>query len=194
VPDVATVVADFAEGVQGLVTATMSCENTPIRQLIRGHYGSFEFGNGEDFRGFDFIPERPQVTKISGQKKERIEVEEPVRDTTKMHFSNWLAAITENKPESCNNTPDLGAAAIVLVNLGARSYREGKAFFFDADTKKAVDADASWAAGWEQMSKARAKPKHIPGWKAGDTGSLLVEPDYMKLAGPWTDGVDPDKA
>ena len=194
VPDVATVVADFAEGVQGLVTATMCCENTPIRQLIRGHYGSFEFGNGEDFRGFDFIPERPQVTKISGQKKERIEVEEPVRDTTKMHFNNWLAAIRENKPELCNNTPDLGAAAIVLVNMGARSYREGKALFFDVDRKQATEADASWAAGWEQMSKSRAKPKHIPGWKAGDSGSLLVEPDYMKLAGPWTDGQDPDKA
>ena len=31
VPDVATVVADFPEGVQGLVTATMACEDTPIR-------------------------------------------------------------------------------------------------------------------------------------------------------------------
>ena len=51
VPDVATVVADFKEGVQGLVTATMCCQNTPIRQLIRGHFGSFSFGNGEQFEG-----------------------------------------------------------------------------------------------------------------------------------------------
>jgi predicted dehydrogenase len=190
VPDVATVVADFNEGVQGLVTATMCCENSPIKQLIRGHYGTFEFGNGEEFRGFDFIPERPQVTKISKQKKERIDVA-GVGDTTLAHFKNWLEAIKENRQDLCNNPPDLGAAAIVLVNMGAQSYREGKALFWDADNRRVTEADASWAAGWEKMSKNRDKPRHIPGWKAGDTGSLLVEPDYMKLAGPWIDGKDP---
>lgn len=190
VPDVATVVADFDEGVQGLVTATMCCEATPIRQLIRGHYGSFEFGNGESFAHFDFIPERPQVTKLSGVKKEKINTG-AVGDTTVAHFKNWLDAIRENKQEQCNNTPELGAAAIVLVNLGAQSYREGKAFFWDKESRQPALADASWAANWEQMSKERAKPHHVPGWKAGDKGSLLVEPDYMKLAGPWTGDKDP---
>ena len=33
--------------------------------------------------------------------------------------------------------------------------------------------------------------KHIPGWTAGDVGSTLEEPDYMRLAGPWINGVDP---
>jgi predicted dehydrogenase len=190
VPDVATVVADFDEGVQGLVTATMSCEESPIKQLIRGHYGTFEFGNGESFGGFDFIPERPQVTKLSGQKKEHIKVE-GVGDTTPVHFKNWLDAIASNKQDAVNNPPDLGAAAIVLVNLGAQSYREGKAFFWDNENRRATEADPSWAAGWEKMSKNRDKPHHIPGWRAGDTGSLLVAPDYMKLAGPWVDGKDP---
>ena len=74
VPDVATVVADFHEGVQGLVTATMCCDGTPIRQLIRGHNGSFVFGNGEEFTGFDFVPERPQVTRDSKLKAERIDL------------------------------------------------------------------------------------------------------------------------
>ena len=58
VPDVATVVADFPEGVQGLVTATMCCQETPIPQIIRGHFGSFVFGNGEEFSGYDFVAER----------------------------------------------------------------------------------------------------------------------------------------
>src|SRR5476649_939639 len=74
VPDVATVVADFPEGVQGLVTATMCCEYTPIKQLIRGHNGSFVFGNGEVFEGYDFVAERPQVTLNSKIKNERIEI------------------------------------------------------------------------------------------------------------------------
>src|SRR5688572_21763261 len=97
VPDVATVVADYNEGAQLLVTATMCCQETPIQQVIRGHFGSFVFGNGENFDGFDFIPERPQVTRIRDQKPERITVDLaglPQRrkgvDTTYLHFKNFL--------------------------------------------------------------------------------------------------------
>ena len=85
------------------------------------------------------------------------------------------------------------AAAITLVNLGARSYRQGKAYFFDDQKLEISEADASWAAGWEAKSKKRSKPKHVAGWKAGDHGSLLEEPDYMSLAGPWIDGKPPTR-
>ncbi len=190
VPDVATVVADFPEGVQGLVTATMANAETPIRQLIRGHFGSLVFGNGEDFDGFDFIPERPQVTRDSKLKEERISTT-PVKDTTYAHFKNWIEAMVAGDPSLCNNDPALGAAAITTVILGARSYREGKVFHFDDETLSIHDGDSSWAKGWEQRSKERGKPNHIAGWNAGDHGSLLEEPSYMKLAGPWEDGVDP---
>jgi hypothetical protein len=50
------------------------------------------------------------------------------------------------------------------------------------------DGDASWALGWEQMSKARAQPRHVPGWRGGDSGSVLYPPEYQQLAGPWKDG------
>jgi len=30
------------------------------------------------------------------------------------------------------------------------------------------------------------------GWKANDYGSVLEEPDYMKLGGPWIDGKAPE--
>ena len=66
---------------RGLVTATMCNEESRINQLIRGHFGTFAFGNGEQFDGFDFIPERPQVTRLSDQKPERIATER-VADTT----------------------------------------------------------------------------------------------------------------
>ena len=190
VPDVATVVADFNEGVQGLITATMCSEETRLPQLIRGHNGAFVFGNGEDFTGFDFVPERPQVTRNSKLEKHRIAVP-PQKGTTVLHFRNWVECIRAGKPEQCNNPPDLGAAAIVLVNLGSRSYREGKAFFWDAENQKATEADGSWSKQWEQMSKARAQPHHIPGWKGGDIGSKLEEPKYMDLAGPWINGEPP---
>ena len=193
VPDVATVVADFNEGVQGLVTATMACQDTPIRQMIRGHFGSFLFGNGEDFESFDFQPERPQVTRNSKLKNETIPTGK-VKDTTYAHFKNWIEAMVARDPQMCNNPTDLGAAAIVTVILGARSYREGKIFHFDSEKLEVHEGDSSWAKKWEKLSAERGKPKHIPGWKAGDYGSILEEPDHMKLGGPWIDGKDPKDA
>ncbi len=192
VPDVATVVAEFNEGVQGLVTATMCSQNTPIRQLIRGHYGAFVFGNGEEFTGFDFIPEPESITGQS-EETQRIEVEPEVKNTTLAHFKNWLDAIWAGDPKACNNPPDLGAAAITLVNLGARSYREGKVFHFDPEAMQISDGDSSWSKKWERMSHTRAEPKHIPGWKAGEEGSLLTNPPYQKLEGPWYGGKPPEE-
>ncbi|GAA5510738.1 Gfo/Idh/MocA family oxidoreductase [Novipirellula caenicola] len=193
VPDVATVVADFNEGVQGLVTATMCNQESRIDQLIRGHFGTFRFGNGEEFDGFDFVAERPQVTHERDYKDERIATEK-VGNTTYAHFANWLDACEAGEPMMCNNPPDLGAAAIAVVNLGAESYRQGKVFFVDPETREISTTDPGWAKKWEQLSEARANPKHIPGWNAGDFGSKLVEPEYMNLAGPWIDGKDPAKS
>lgn len=190
VPDVASVVADYAEGAQGLITATMCCANTPVRQVIRGHHGSFVYGNGENFSDFKFVAERPQVTHDSSIKDETIETTR-VRDSTLEHQRNFVQCCLDDTPEKVNCPPDIGAAAIVTVNLGSRSYREGKAFHFDPETYKVTAADDSWANRWEKKSKNREKPEHIPGWKAGDKGSLLVEPSYQKLEGPWIDGKDP---
>jgi predicted dehydrogenase len=190
VPDVATVVADFHEGVQGLVTATMCCAETPIQQVIRGHNGSFVFGNGEEFAGYDFVAERPQVTHDSKIKSERIEVGK-IDDTSLAHFTNFCESAIAGKPDQVNCSPELGAAAMVIVKLGSLSYREGKAFQFDRETMKYREADTSWSKGWEKMSHNGESPRHVPGWKAGDTGSKLYPREYQKLAGPWINGQDP---
>ena len=190
VPDVATVVADYGEGVQGLITATMACANTPIRQLIRGHHGSFVFGNGEAFEGFDFVAERSQVTLDSSIQDQRFDVAK-VKDSTYDHHQNFIRCCLDNTPHKVNCPPDLGAAAIVTVNLGSRSYREGKVFHFDPQSNAIMDGDSSWAARWEKMSENRDKPMHVAGWQASDLGSTLVEPKYQSLEGPWIDGKDP---
>ncbi len=76
-PDVTTVTVDYREGVQGILTATMCADATKIPQLVRGHFGSLVFPNGEDFGEFDFVPERPQVTLVRGVKEEHINVGAP---------------------------------------------------------------------------------------------------------------------
>jgi predicted dehydrogenase len=190
VPDVATVVADFPEGVQGLVTATMCCQNTPVPQIIRGHFGSFVLGNGEDFTGYDFVAERREATHNGDIKDEHIDVE-GLKNSSLTHFTNFVEAAKAGKPEDVNCTPELGAAAMVIVKLGSKSYREGKAYHFDGEKMTASDGNTSWAQRWEKMSKERASVKHIPNWKSSDDGGKLYPKEYQKLAGPWIDGVDP---
>ena len=199
VPDVATVVADYHEGCQGLITATMCNERSRIKQVIRGHNGAFEFGNGEKFTEFQFLAERPQVTLDSSIKDELIKTDlsqEQLEqtNTTALHFENWLAAIAADDPSACNNPPDLGAAAVVTVILGAMSYRNGKVYHFDAASGRIGEGNPGWAQKWENLSRNRGAPGHVPGWQAGSKGSELQPRDSQALAGPWVDGKDPAEA
>ncbi len=193
VADVASIIADFHEGVQGLVSSTMVSEELKLDHLIRGHHGLLRFEkncSSNSGKGtFEFLPERPQVTLNSKLKRQTFEAATK-HDINTMHFANWLDAIDAGKPAMVNNDPELGAAAVTLVNLAVRSYREGKVFHVDRKGNTS-DGNSSWADRWEKMSKAEAKPHHVPGWKAGDTGSVMFPPAYQKLAGPWVDGKPP---
>ena len=190
VPDVATVVADFNEGVQGLVTATMCSGNTPLKQTIRGHHGAVVFGVGEDFSGYDFVAERPQVHHERGLKSERVEVGS-IENSSLTHFRNFTDAVLEANPAMVNCSPELGAAAMTIVKLGSKSYREGKVFRFDQDSMSYGEADGSWASKWEERSHERGEPSHVAGWTAGERGSKLFPRDYQALEGDWKNGVDP---
>ncbi len=200
VPDVATITADYPEGVQGVVSSTMCNEETRIKKVIRGHNGSLVFNTGKD--SFEFIPERIQVTKNRDLKRETFTVkpDSPYYSdrhwTTLEHFRNWLAAIRQGDQLACNNPPDLGAAAVTTVILGAQSYRNGVVYYYDPqegpiDGHTAHVRGRNWAQIWEKKSEQRGKPNHIPGWRAGETGSTLDEPSWMALAGPWIDGQPP---
>ena len=195
VTDVASILADFHEGVQGVISSTMVAEEEKLDHIVRGHHGLLKFdkrcyGNGKQ-ASFEFLPERPQVTLHSKAKREKFDVSLPL-DAVLTHIGNWLDAIETGKPESVNNDPILGAAAVMIVNLAVRSYREGKVFHIDSQGKIG-QGDASWALQWEKMSKEKASPRHVPGWHAGDTGSVFYPPEYQGLAGPWIDGKPPTR-
>ena len=119
---------------------------------------------------------------------------DPVTDwphtDTEWLWKNFLQCVRERKRETLS-TPELGAAAFTTVAMGVKSYREGVALFWDQEKRTPIQADASWAARWEQRSKKRDKPFQIKDWAASDTGSLLEPPTYQKLGGPWLNGKDP---
>ncbi|MCP4784459.1 MAG: Gfo/Idh/MocA family oxidoreductase [Fuerstiella sp.] len=193
VPDVGSIIADFHEGVQGVVSSTMVSEELKIDHIIRGHHGNMLFQKLSYTSGpsasFDFIPERPQVTLDSKSKKEHHEAKSPYSFNLS-HFDNFIRAVESGRPNSVNNDPELGAAAVMFVNLAIRSYREGKVFHVNRDGQVS-EGNSSWADGWEQMSESKTGPNHVAGWKAGEAGSVMTPFDYQNLAGPWIDGRDP---
>ncbi len=189
VPDVATVVADYDEGCQVIVTATM-CNDHPIEEVIRGHTGTLNF-TGD---GFDILPQKLSNKPGTPNKKvsdarEHVAVSVP-RDDTRALWDHFIECLRSRNPETLCPA-ELGYAAITTVNMGVKSYREGKALFFDKATGEVSEADPSWAARWEERSELRGKPNQIIGWHAGLEGSELVPEPYQKLEGDWINGKDP---
>ena len=194
VADVASIIADYHEGVQGLVSSTMCSEEMKLQHLIRGHHGLLHihkdcFGNSGKGT-YEFVPERSQVTLDSKLKRATFDVQTKY-DIKLMQFANFLDAVQTGKPHAVNNDPELGVAAVMFVNLAVRSYREGQVFQIDP-AGIISSGDDRWADRWERMSRAKSTPRHVPGWTAGDVGSVLYPPEYQKLAGAWIDGRPPE--
>ena len=193
VPDVATVVADYDEGLQIIVTATMCSAQYAIPEVIHGHAASIQFtGDGFDIKQ-EKLSNRPAPPGANQTKAEEgvehVRVEPP-RDDTRAFWQHFLECVRSRNPETLC-TADTGYAAIATVNMGVRSYREGKALLFDKGTGEVCEADTSWARRWEERSQLRGKPNQVIGWHAGTEGSLLEPPAYQKLEGDWIDDKDP---
>jgi len=194
VPDVATIVADYNEGCQLSISATM-ISSYPIEEVIRGRLGTIKFVKNayqvirDDPDKRAGIPARLEQS-IPGDLVESKTGFVDKNDDTKALWSNFLDCVKKGDRNTWS-TPELGAAAFTTVALGVQSYRTGKVMFWDPELRKPVEADSSWAAKLEKRSKERGKPNQIQGWAGGDRGSVVVPNDYMKLAGPWNEGKDP---
>ncbi|QJW97364.1 Gfo/Idh/MocA family protein [Frigoriglobus tundricola] len=198
VPDTATVVADYEEGCQVIISATM-CNDVQLGEMIRGHLGTIKFLDGGDYiKGFQVFGQDIK----GGPAKPASGFAEPIHTFKNPKSGNATRALWENFLEHVSmadkvarretfSTPELGAAAFSTVNMGVQSYRFGKALFWDKEKRVPKEADASWASQWEARSKKHGKPNQIQGWTGGEKGSLLTPPDYQKLEGPWIGGKDP---
>jgi predicted dehydrogenase len=196
VPDVAMVCADYDEGCQMFVTATM-CNDYPIDECIRGKTGTIKFipQSGDLMKGFELIPQTTGQARGPGDggkdKGEMVTVDmDPKTDLTHLLWQNYLECVGKGE-QGTLSTPELGAAAFTTVNMGVLSHRNDEVLYWDKEARKPVKADGTFSKSWEKRSKERGKPNQIQGWKAGDTGSTLKPPAYMNLAGPWVDGKDP---
>jgi predicted dehydrogenase len=210
VPDVSMVCADYDEGCQMFVTATM-CNDYPIDECIRGKTGTIKFIPliGDIMKGFEVIPQ-----DASGRARgpgdaqtakgdfvdggfEPMAGYEHTKDGASANgaltyglWDNFLKCVAAGN-QGTLSTPELGAAAFSTVNMGVQSYRNDKVIYWDKEARKITDADGSWAKNWEKRSKERGKANQIMGWQGGDAGSSVTAPEDFKLAGPWVGGKDP---
>lgn len=191
VPDTVTLVADYDEGLQLVVSGTM-VNAFGLGHLIRGYYGTIKFDLASD--GFDLEPERPQITQDFDVEPKHVEAARP-EDETYAHWENFVDAVFRGEPAACHNPPDLGAAAVAVAALGAESYRRGQVFEWDAAAGKARPSSPDYAEQWETMSKQRAAPRHVPGFspaRKDPAFSRQVAPEHQRLAGPWAnENTDP---
>ena len=196
VPDVATVVADYDEGCQVLISATM-CNDTQLPEVIRGHMGTITFNGADSFRiapqTAGGAPAPPGRNQAEGGELVPSDFDSGGDKDTRALWNHYIECVRSRNPETLC-PPETGYAAIATVNLGVDSYRYGKAYFFDKETGNVTDKDPGWSKKWEKISHDRGKPAHVMGWKAGELdGSTVTPPDYQKLEGDWVDGQDPAK-
>ncbi len=164
VPDVATVIADFAEGCQLVATAT-TISGYPMEEVIRGRLGAIKFVKG----GFQVFRDDPNRGAVFAPRLERplepsefVAAESPRNDTEAL-WENFLECVRGRK-QSTFSPPDLGAAAVATTSLAERNF---------------------------QVNASRGKPNQVLGWTGGDAGSVVRAPAYQRLEGPWVNGKEP---
>jgi predicted dehydrogenase len=146
VPDTFHLMAEYAKG-HSLVLSSSMANDTHIPGTIRGHEGTIVMvDHGMFERNVPFITVKPQVkgnkaiggdqyAQKFGTKEIQIPVEQKNMDM--LHVENFLACMrSREKPHLDVET---GARAVVVINLAAQSYREGKVMYWDEKKWKASD-------------------------------------------------------
>ena len=151
VPDVCTLAADF-DGGHLLLTST-TASGYPVEEVIRGRNGAIKFVKGglqvvrDDPHGGAGLP--PRLEK-EVPPAEVVRVDTPKNETEAL-WENFLHSVrTRDRATVCG--PDLGTAAVVLADLGLRSFDDGRAYGWDSERREAVPADAKWMAGRRRPS------------------------------------------
>jgi len=156
VPDTFHLLAEYSKG-HSLVLSSSMANDTHIPGLIRGHEGTIIVVDHGKFEGsVPYITVKPQTTggkmvdgKMTGAKAiggdayaakwgtNDIQIPIDQKDSMAAHIDNFLSCMrTRQKPHLDVET---GAKAVVVINLAAESYREGKVMYWDEKNWKSTD-------------------------------------------------------
>ena len=146
VPDTFHLLAEYSKG-HSLVLSSSMANDTHIPGLIRGHEGTIILVDHGKFESMvPYITVKPQVSggkAIGGEAYEAkwglkdIQIPIDQKDMMVAHIENFLGCMrTRQKPHLDVET---GARAVVVINLAAESYREGRTMYWDEKNWKATD-------------------------------------------------------
>ncbi len=141
VPDTFTLTADYAKG-HSLVLSSSMANSTHIPGLIRGHEGTIVMVDHGRFEGqTDHITVtgeprfKEEFTKrTGGEMKLVIPVEDKGPDA---HMQNFLDSVRSREKPTLDALT--GYKAMVTIQMGVDSYREGRILYWDEAKHKVVD-------------------------------------------------------
>ena len=172
VPDVATVVADYDEGCQLIITATMCNDHAASSEVIRGHARRRSSSTGRrrlheaafEVHRRRTSPAGPaKPSERAAERAESISAESGRRATRPTPlWENFLECVPATASARRSSTPELGAAAFTTVNMGVQSYRHGKVLFWDKEAAKAGPRrrELGGASGRSDEGARQAEPDH----------------------------------
>ena len=146
VPDTFHLLAEYAKG-HSLVLSSSMANSQHIPGTIRGHAGTIVMVDHGQFEGMvPHITVKPEVRRgkaIGGDEYagkfgvKDIQIPVDQKDPMVAHIENFLSSMrTREKPHLDVET---GARAVVVINLAAQSYREGRTLYWDEKRWKASD-------------------------------------------------------
>ena len=177
VPDVATVVADYDEGCQVIISATM-CNDVQLGEVIRGHTGD-DHVRRRPSDGFRVVPQKlegrpapPGAEPGRGRRASR-QARRSRDDDTRALWEHFIECVRSRNPETLCPA-ELGYAAIATVNLGVAVLPRGQGLLLrQGDRQGLRGRRRRGPASGRSGASERGKPNQVIGWKAGDEGSLL---------------------
>ncbi|MEO2090804.1 MAG: gfo/Idh/MocA family oxidoreductase, partial [Gemmataceae bacterium] len=137
VPDVGTLVADFAAGQLVITSATTTAY--PMEEVIRGRTGSIKFVKGgvqvilDDPQGGSGLPPRLEREFPRGETT----AAEPPKNETEVMWRNFLDCV-RGRDRATLSGPELGMATVLLTDLGLQSYDDGLAYSWDVTRRTAT--------------------------------------------------------
>jgi predicted dehydrogenase len=146
VPDTFHLLAEYAKG-HSLVLSSSMANSQHIPGLIRGHEGTIIMvDHGQFERMVPNITVKPEPRGMAPDRRaaydakwglKDIQIPIDQKDMMSAHIENFLGCMrTREKPHLDVET---GAKAVVVINLAAQSYREGKTMYWDEKRWKASD-------------------------------------------------------
>ncbi|MBI2826177.1 MAG: Gfo/Idh/MocA family oxidoreductase [Planctomycetia bacterium] len=113
-----------------VLLASVMTNDVGIPRIIRGQYGTIEFGGGLKLRGQPTWKDEFSA-KNAGQMDATVAAP-PRRD----HVGNFIDAVRGQAELACNE--DLGCALMVAIRLGEDAYRQNKTMLWDASKEEAA--------------------------------------------------------